>query len=60
LNGFVNIPAAFCPVSGGDANEDGQVGGPCVADGANDFKDQAGAVQKAAAVGIGALVGEWG
>ena len=58
FNGVVDGPAAFNPIGSGDADEEGQVGGPCGANGVDDLEQQAGAVFKTAAVGIGALVGK--
>jgi hypothetical protein len=74
LNSFVDVPAAFPPqrrrpvagdpgfgpIGGGDADEEGEMGRPHGADGIHDLEDQAGAVLKAAAVAISALVGERG
>src|ERR1700722_2398174 len=57
-NGLVDVPAAFSPVSGRDADKEREMGGPLCADSFDDFEDQAGAAFKATAIGIGALVGE--
>ena len=58
LNGFVEGPAAFGPIGGGDADEERQVLRPRGADGIDDLERKAGAIFEAAAVGVGALVGE--
>ena len=63
LDGLVDGPAwrgLVGPVGGGDADEEGEVGGPLGADGVNDFKEEADAVFKAAAVVVGSVVGEGG
>src|ERR1700679_422073 len=60
-DGLVDVPAAILrPIGGGDADEDGQVGGPLGTDGFDDFKNQAGAIGKASAVVVRAPVGERG
>jgi hypothetical protein len=46
------------PVGGGDADEDGEMLGPSGADGSDDGEREADAVFKAAAVLVGAVVGE--
>lgn len=65
-NRFVDGPAGLRPrrrgrvdpVSGGDADEEGQVGRPDCADCVHDLEEEPGAVVEAAAVGVGALIGE--
>jgi hypothetical protein len=46
------------PVCGGDADEEGQMGGPNGADFASDFEEEAGAVLEAAAVLVCAVIAE--
>ena len=60
LDDFVDGQTAVNPVGGGDADPDGEVRGEGGADGADDFEGEAGAVGEAAAVFVGAGVGEWG
>jgi len=56
-DGFIDGPAP-CAQSVAEMRTKRASGRPLGADGVNDFKGQAGAVLKTAAVGIGALVGE--
>ena len=58
LYGVFEGEAAFDPVDGGDADPDGEVRGEGCADGADDLEGEAGAVGEAAAVLVGAGVGE--
>ena len=58
LNRVVDGPAAFRPVASGDADKQGQMGGPDTAHFIDNLEKETGAVFKTAAVGVGALVGE--
>jgi len=55
-----NVPAAFCPIGCGDANEERLRFRPDGADGFGDLKQQSRAIFKTAAVGIRAVIGERG
>jgi hypothetical protein len=57
-DGVVDGPAVINPIGSGDAHEEGQVRGPCEADGIDDLEQKANAVVVASTVGVGALVGE--
>jgi hypothetical protein len=57
---LVDGPAALSPIRGGDADEEGQMSRPCGAHSVHNFKKQAGAVEEAAAVSVGAVVGKRG
>jgi hypothetical protein len=48
------------PVGGGDADPDGEMGGEGGADGADDFEGKTGSIDEAAAVLVGAVIGEGG
>src|SRR6266702_3371228 len=54
LDRVVDGPATFDPVARGDADEEGQVGGPDAAHFIDDPYKQADAVLEAAAIGVGA------
>jgi len=57
-DGFVGRPAAIDPVGCGDSDEEREVSRPSAANCIDDLEQEVGAVFKAAAVGVGALVGE--
>ena len=57
-DGLIGGPAAFNPVGGRDADKEGEVGRPCGSDGIDDLQEEACAAFEAAAVSIGALIGE--
>ena len=56
LHRLFQVPAALGPVGGAQAHEEGQVVGPDVPHGADDFEQQPGAVFEGAAVVVGARV----
>jgi hypothetical protein len=60
LYGLFEGKTAVNPIDGGVADPDGEVGGKGGADGADDFEGKSGAIGEAAAVFVGALVGERG
>ena len=57
-NGFVDGPAALGPIGGGDADEERQVRRPAARTASTTSSSEADAVLEAAAVGVGALIGE--
>ena len=58
LDGVCYRPAAFDPIGGGDAEEEGEVVRHFGADGFNDFAEKTGAVVEAAAVFVLAEIGD--
>src|ERR1700685_1617811 len=58
LDGIVGRPAAIGPIRCREADKKRQRGGPRVANGVDNLEHKTSAVLKAAAVGIGAVVGE--
>lgn len=60
LDGVFDGPAAFDPIGGGDAEEEGEMVRHFGADGLRDFAEETGAVVEGAAVFILSLVGDWG
>ena len=58
LDGVFNRPAAFDPIGGGDAEEEGEVVRHFGADGLRDFAEETGAIVEAAAVFVLAEIGD--
>ncbi len=59
LDGVVNRPAAFDPISSGDAEEEREMVRHFGADGFNDFAEETGAIVERAAVFVLAEIGNW-